>query len=112
MAEYKTRLKELRNEAGLSLAKLESVIEISSSSLSQYENDIYEPDLTTLKKLAAFFDVSTDYLLRISDSRRVILDEYEDLLALYDELSPSGRDALAVLLREMRALKDDKSPAR
>lgn len=112
MAEYKTRLKELRNETGLSLAKLESVIEISSSSLSQYENDIYEPDLTTLKKLAAFFSVSTDYILRTSDSRRAIHDEYDDLLALYDALSPNGRSALKVLLREMRRSHDPEGLAK
>lgn len=38
-------------------------LHISTSTLSNYENNIHEPDLDTLVKLATLFEVSTDYLL-------------------------------------------------
>lgn len=38
-------------------------LHISTSTLSNYENNIHEPDLDTLVKLASLFEVSTDYLL-------------------------------------------------
>ncbi|MBR1693580.1 MAG: helix-turn-helix transcriptional regulator [Lachnospiraceae bacterium] len=38
-------------------------LHVSKSTLSNYENNIHEPDLDTLVSLADFFDVSTDYLL-------------------------------------------------
>lgn len=38
-------------------------LHISISTLSNYENNIHEPNLDTLVKLASLFGVSTDYLL-------------------------------------------------
>lgn len=58
-----SRLKELREEKGLSLQALSKIVGISDSSLGRWERD--ENDITgdNLIILANFFGVSTDYLL-------------------------------------------------
>ena len=83
---------------GLSLAKMEAATGISGVSLNQYENDVYEADISSLKCLADFFDVSLDYLLYHSDSPRVMTAEYDRLLTHYDGLTPEGRHALVTLM--------------
>ncbi|WP_059105918.1 helix-turn-helix domain-containing protein [Shouchella shacheensis] len=57
------RIAQLRNKQNLTQAGLADKIGISRASLSHYEKSRREPDYATLKKLADFFDVSTDYIL-------------------------------------------------
>ena len=58
-----SRLKELREEKGLSMQALSKIVGISDSSLGRWERG--ESDITgdNLLILADFFGVSTDYLL-------------------------------------------------
>ena len=56
-------LKELREKKGITQAELSKILKISPSSIGMYEQGRREPDSTTLKKIATFFDVSIDYLL-------------------------------------------------
>ncbi|MCL2061521.1 MAG: helix-turn-helix domain-containing protein [Firmicutes bacterium] len=57
------RLKELRQEKNLSVLQVATHLCISRRSYSYYEQGQRQPDLEMLIKIAAFFDVSTDYLL-------------------------------------------------
>lgn len=61
------RLKELRIDSDLSQAKLAELFNISQQAVSHYEKGIRDIDSSLLKNLANFFNVSTDYLLGISD---------------------------------------------
>lgn len=60
---FAARLKELREEAGLSQVQFGEKIGISRGSISYYENCDRTPDIVFLKKVADFFNVSLDYLL-------------------------------------------------
>lgn len=60
-------LKYLRNNRGLSQRELAKVLNVAPSTLAMYELDKREPDYEILKKIADFFEVSTDYLLGRSD---------------------------------------------
>jgi len=60
-------LKSLRNSRGLSQRQLAKQLNVAPSTLAMYELDKREPDYETLKKIADFFEVSTDYLLGRSD---------------------------------------------
>lgn len=62
---FKERLKDLRHEKKLSQAELAKHIGVSQRSISSWETGFRQPDYETLEKLAAFFDVSTDFLLGI-----------------------------------------------
>ena len=57
--------------------------------LSKYERDVTLIKVDILKKIAAYFNVTTDYLLGVSDVKRdlngqmkmnEVLDEYYDLV--------------------------------
>lgn len=67
MQGFSKRLRDLRKEAHMSQQKVAEILNIRQQSYAQYENDFAEPNLETLAKLAKIFDVSTDYLLGLSD---------------------------------------------
>ena len=56
-------LKILRKQKGLTMKQLGEIIGVAESTISLYENGKRQPDNTTLKSLADFFNVSTDFLL-------------------------------------------------
>jgi len=76
------RLKELREEKNLSQIELSKNLNISNSALSLYESDRRTPDFETLKRIALFFDVSTDYLLGLTDIRKYDLKNGSRILYL------------------------------
>lgn len=57
------RIKELREDKGLSLAALAEVTGLKKSGLSSYENDKYEPSAKATVALSEALEVTTDYLL-------------------------------------------------
>ncbi|MEC1583274.1 helix-turn-helix domain-containing protein [Bacillus subtilis] len=57
------RLVKLRKSKKLTQQGLAERLQITRSSLSQYELGNRQPDYETLKRIADFFEVSTDYLL-------------------------------------------------
>lgn len=56
-------IKEIRQENGMTQKEACLALGIPQNTFSQYENNKREPDNDTLKKIADFFNVSTDYLL-------------------------------------------------
>lgn len=63
------RLKQLRQEKGLTQAQLGAIFNLAESTISLYESNKRTPDYTTLIKLIHFFQVSADYLLGSSEER-------------------------------------------
>lgn len=57
------RLKELRENKGITQLKLAVDLNMNQNNISRYENGTREADYETLIKLADYFDVSIDYLL-------------------------------------------------
>ena len=68
------RLKELRNERGISQYKLVDELRLSRGQLSNYEQGTREPDYDTLILLANYYNVSLDYLLGVSNVRKRFTD--------------------------------------
>lgn len=60
---YGDILKKLRNEKGLSQQELTDRLNINRSTYARYETSNTQPDYDTLKLLADYFEVSTDYIL-------------------------------------------------
>lgn len=56
------RIKELREDKGITQNELANILQVSRQSLSNYENEIVEPNINTLIKMADFFNCSLDYL--------------------------------------------------
>lgn len=57
------RIKELRASRNVKQFDLAAAIQVSQAALSGYETGKYQADIDTYKKIAAYFDVSLDYLL-------------------------------------------------
>ena len=72
------RLKDLRVERGLNLEELAQETGISKSALGSYENDndeYKEINHGSLLKLADFYQVSVDYLLGLTNNRKLLKSE-------------------------------------
>lgn len=61
------RLKQLRQERGISQVKLALELSVSQHTISRYERGEREADYATLIRIADFFHVSLDYLLERTD---------------------------------------------
>lgn len=68
LAVFAERLKDLRQEKILTIRELEKETGVSRNSISTWENGKSEPKMLAIIALAKFFDVSTDYLLGLSDN--------------------------------------------
>jgi len=63
----KIRLKELREEKGISQTQLAKELGILQSTISHYEKGLVEPNIQTIKKLCKYFEVTAGYLLGIEE---------------------------------------------
>lgn len=63
------RLTELREEKDIFQKELAAHLNVSISTISNYENDVHYPDVIILCKLADYFHVTIDYLLGRTDYR-------------------------------------------
>lgn len=61
------KFKQLRNEKNLTQVEIAKIFNIDQTTVSKWENGKAFPDTEILIKLAKFYDVSTDYLLSLSD---------------------------------------------
>lgn len=67
MSIFAQRLRELRQEQKLSMKKLAQKINTTDGAISNWENDINEPKLSYIIRLAVFFNVTSDYLIGLED---------------------------------------------
>lgn len=61
------RMAERRKDCGIKQKEVAKVLNVAVSTVSNYETDSHEPDLTNLSKIADMLHVSTDYLLGRTD---------------------------------------------
>lgn len=97
-------LTELRNERGLSQKELAEGIGISQSAIAKIEPGRNEATASTVRKLAKFFGVSTDYLLELEDdfgARQTVAaaDSERELLKNFRKLPPELRALAAETIR-------------
>ena len=57
------RLKELRLKKGVTQNEVAIAIGCAKSTYPKYEREEHEPDITTLCRLADYFEVTVDYLI-------------------------------------------------
>lgn len=66
------RIRELRKEMDCTQNKLADVLGVTQDSISLWENDKRIPDTQYIVAMAKFFDVTTDYLLGLTDEYRSV----------------------------------------
>jgi len=105
------RIKELRKSRKLTLKQFGIQFGLSESTISQYENENRTPDYEVLKKIADFFEVSTDYLLGRTDepSTKSLDEQLEGVnFALYkeaEELSDADKRDVLNFIQFMKQKK-------
>ncbi|MCI7055739.1 MAG: helix-turn-helix domain-containing protein [Selenomonas bovis] len=98
------RLTELRNKLGLSQEQMADELGVKRSTYAKWEKDTNQPT-RKLKDIAAYFRVSTDYILGRTDtpdaspappaaSAPPITPQDRELLRKYHELDQRGRQAV------------------
>ncbi len=63
------RLKELREDLDIPQRVIAEYLHIKQNTYSQYENGQRQLPIDVLVKLSTFFNVSTDYILEISNEK-------------------------------------------
>lgn len=64
------RLRGLREDRDLTQADMAEILQVHQTTYSDYEREIVNIPLATLKKLAIFFNTSVDYLLDLTNERK------------------------------------------
>jgi len=69
MLDFNKRLRDIRVDTGQTQKHVAKKIAISENAYSDLENKKCNPSVDTLIKLCKYFNVSSDYLLGISDEQ-------------------------------------------
>lgn len=65
------RLKDLREDADIRQQTIAEYLHIRQNTYSQYENGQRQIPIEMLIRLALFYNVSVDYILELTDSKKV-----------------------------------------
>jgi len=89
------RLKQLRQARSITQKELAKRLGLTKSVISAYETDIRTPSFDTLLHIAAFFNVTTDYLLGVDhdmtlDISKLTEKDKEIILTLLERLKENG----------------------
>ncbi|RHO84770.1 XRE family transcriptional regulator [Ruminococcus sp. AF41-9] len=112
-----SRIKQLRQKRGVIQEILAAELGITQQMLSKYERDITLIKVDILKKIAAYFNVTTDYLLGVSDVKRDIkgqmkvnetLDAYYDLVEVYKDLDPYDQEMMWSIIQTVKKTSDKR----
>lgn len=103
-----SRIKSLREKRGFIQEILAGELGITQQTLSRYEGDDTLIKVDILKKLSKYFNVTTDYLLGLSDIKRDLtgqivvnetIDEYYDLVEVYKKLDSYDQELVWTMLQ-------------
>ena len=112
-----SRIKILREKRGIIQEILAAELGITQQMLSKYEKDVTIIKVDILTKLAEYFNVTTDYLLGVSDVKRDLtgqirinetLDEYYDMIEVYKRLDKYDQELVWSLLQIVRKNEEKK----
>lgn len=113
------RLKALRTQQRKTQQEIADLLGITRQGYAKYENNLGEPDNSTLAKLADYFEVSTDYLLGRTENPANTQQEKDEaafqafandpeLNVFYRELPESDEEAVRKLRNIWEIIKNEK----
>lgn len=114
------RLKTLRRQHGKTQQDIASSLGITRQGYAKYENNLGEPDNSSLVKLADYFNTSVDYLLgriefpQVSTKTEGIntnkaFSNDQELISFYNELLGSDERLIRKLRNIWEVIKDESS---
>lgn len=102
------KLKLLRETKELTQLRLADLLNLNRVSYNRYENNEREPDYETLKKIADFFNVSTDYLLGRNPTKKTEISLSPEKERLIKEIQQASDDDLKEMEYILNYLKSKK----
>lgn len=112
-----SRIKQLREKRGLIQEILAAELGITQQMLSKYERDVTLIKVDILKKIATYFNVTTDYLLGVSDVKRDLqrqmkmnetLEEYYDLIEIYKDLDSYDKEMIWSIMQTVKKVGEKR----
>lgn len=106
-----SRIKQLRENRGLIQEILASELGITQQMLSKYERDVLCIKVDVLKRIVEYFNVTTDYLLGVSEVKRDLqgqmkvnktLDTYYDLIEIYKGLDEYDQEMVWSIMQTVK----------
>lgn len=106
-----SRIKQLRENRGLIQEILASELGITQQMLSKYERDVLCIKVDVLKRIAEYFNVTTDYLLGVLEVKRDLqgqmkvnktLDTYYDLIEIYKGLDEYDQEMVWSIMQTVK----------
>lgn len=101
------RLRKVREKEGLSQKRAAKIFGLTNYQLSRYETGQSNPAPDLISKFANYYDITSDYLLGLSDEPsltetqyREALEEYEELIKELEPLLPEERKRRIQRLRD------------
>ncbi len=76
------------------------ILNIHRATISRYENNQREPDVNTITRIASYFEVSTDWLLGVTDIQVPVEELYTNstnlkmIYEIYSRLPPVDQDVV------------------
>lgn len=132
---FSARLKELRDEKGVSMIELARAIGVSDAAVCKWENGVAEPKLSYIIRLAEYFDCSVDYItgndgeyssaakpaakiavvddktgkqVKPNHSAAVLTPDETQIIDTYNVLTPNMKKLFKETLRTWRSVKDEQ----
>ena len=109
---FAERLKQEREKENLTQEKLAQDLNLTTTTINNYEQGTTKPDIETLNQLANYFNISVDYLLGRTDQTNNIDSEVKEvlskdpaLLTFWQEIS--RREDLQLLFKQTRNLSPE-----
>lgn len=118
MEKFCDRLRQLREEAGVSMLQLANAISVSDAAVCKWENGNAEPKVTYLIKLSEFFECTVDYLVGktndfgISQQSEIappplkLTNKEKQLIYSFRELSPKMKALLQETIKAWKNMND------
>lgn len=107
MAPVGERIRQLRKQNNFSQKQLAKLLNVSNSTICNYETGVSKPDLSILVQLATIFNVSIDYLMDYNPGSQIKNPTIEIPIA-----HPEGKNFFAIQVKDnsmtnCRIFKDD-----
>jgi transcriptional regulator with XRE-family HTH domain len=114
------RIRELRKSLNMSQGTLAEKIGSTQQAVSRMENNAYDIPSDILIQIAKYFNVTTDYILGVSDTKRDYngqyymnqeMDKCYDIVLRYQNLSEINQKTLHCMLERLeQAQKENSKP--
>ncbi len=105
------RIKQLREEIGMTQVRLSIELEVAQETISAYEHGKHYPSVAALEKMMKIFNVGIDYIMGFSNVRNPIetLEEQEQvLLNCFKRLTKAEKEIAIAYLRGLSEREERK----